>query len=422
MKPVELAAEAGSSASLRIVFLCEQYPPIVWDGVGIYTRDIAHALVKLGHEVHVLCAQGYRIKDEVDAGVHVHRRPLFRIPISRYLGPLGPIVAGRDYPRDSISLRIALTFSYGFWLRRLNVKPDVIETQEGETRALSIALRHDLPLVVHLHTPTMLDLRMRDGKLRPKGELADRLDQISARRADALTCPSDFLVQTLRDYRWLSPQDDVEIIPLPFEPGPLAALAPPRATEPVVLTVGRLEWRKGPDVLIEAAGRLLARGVPIKLVFCGGFAGTIEGTPVERWLTDRARALGVNCHFAGHVNRDALVGHYASARVVAVPSRFENFPIAALEGLASGRPVVATSSNGLASHIARWECGTVVAPADPQALADALAPYLLDAEHAVRVGARGRVGTATLDAVQVARQRERVYRRAIANHRARSTV
>ncbi|HEX4352676.1 MAG TPA: glycosyltransferase, partial [Polyangiales bacterium] len=209
-------------------------------------------------------------------------------------------------------------------------------------------------------------------------------------------------------------------IPLPFDPGPLAALAPPRATEPIVLTVGRLEWRKGPDVLMEAAGLLVQRGVPVKLVFCGGFAGTIEGTPVERWLKDRARALGVNCHFAGHVKRDALVEHYATARVVAVPSRFENFPIAALEGSAAGRPVVATSSNGLAAYIARWESGTVVAPTDPLALADALAPYLLDAEHAVSVGAHGRAGAATLDAVQVAQQRERVYRRAIANHRART--
>ena len=47
---------------------------------------------------------------------------------------------------------------------------------------------------------------MRDGKLRPIGELADRLDRISARRADALTCPSDVLVETLRKYGAVSEQ------------------------------------------------------------------------------------------------------------------------------------------------------------------------------------------------------------------------
>ena len=63
---------------MRIVFLCEQYPPEVWDGVGAYTCNVARALAAIGHEVHVLCAKGVRIRDEYDKGVHVHRRPPLR--------------------------------------------------------------------------------------------------------------------------------------------------------------------------------------------------------------------------------------------------------------------------------------------------------------------------------------------------------
>jgi glycogen synthase len=404
---------------VRIVFLCEQYPPIVWDGVGIYTHDIAQALAGLGHEVHVVCTQGIRVSDEADGDVRVHRRPLLRVPVSRFLGRFGRLLAGPNYPRDSLSLRASLAVSYAFWLRRLDLRPDVIETQDGETRALSIALRHAAPLVIHLHTPTMLDLRMRDGRLRSRGRLADRLDRFSAHRADALTAPSGLLVDTLREYRWLPADRDVEIIPLPFDATPFADISPPHHTGRTVLTVGRLEWRKGLDVLLEATGRMVRAGVDVKVVFAGRSAGDIGGLPAVRWLDRRAGALGVPCRFDGHVPRSQLPSLYAEARVVVVPSRFESFSVAGLEGMAAGRPVVATSTTGVAPWIERSGGGTVVPPEDPGILADALTPYLADHTHAATVGARGRAGAAVLDSVTIARRRTEVYQRAVAGHRSR---
>jgi glycosyltransferase involved in cell wall biosynthesis len=85
---------------MRIAFLCEQYPPIIWDGVGVYTHDIAHALARRGHEVHVLCTQGRSVRDDVYDGVHVHRRPLLRIPVSRYLGHASNIITDRNNHRE----------------------------------------------------------------------------------------------------------------------------------------------------------------------------------------------------------------------------------------------------------------------------------------------------------------------------------
>ena len=136
---------------MRILFLCEQYPPVVWDGVGSYTHDIAPALTGLGHEVHVLCCQGRRIVDEVDEGVHVHRRPLLRLPVSRYLGRFGRLVTSPDHPRDSLSLRASLAVSYAWWFSRLGLEPDVVETNDGETRALLLNARRRFPLVINHH-------------------------------------------------------------------------------------------------------------------------------------------------------------------------------------------------------------------------------------------------------------------------------
>ncbi|MCK9876351.1 glycosyltransferase family 4 protein [Frankia sp. Ag45/Mut15] len=404
---------------MEIVFLCEQYPPIIWDGAGVYTHDIAHALVALGHRVHIVAAQGRRRTDEDHDGVLVHRRPLLRLPVSRYLGKVGRSMQGADHPRDSLALRFILAVSYAFWLRRLNLHPDVIETQDGETRGLRTALRRDVPLVIHLHTPTMMDVRLRQGKLHGRGALADRIDRFSAVRADVRTAPSELIVTTLRDFGWLKEKQDADVIPYPFDRTPYTGVVPPGQTDPVLFVVGRLEWRKGLDVLLSAAALLKERGVAATVVLAGQSSGVIDGVPTGEWLQRRATELGVACRFAGHLSRPELVKAYEEARVVVVPSRFESFSIAGLEGMASGRPVVATATTGVATWVAKWKGGTVVPPEDPRALADALEPFLRDPELAVTVGARGRAGTAELEPRRIAAVRLTAYQKAIDRHAAR---
>ncbi|MEX5632882.1 glycosyltransferase family 4 protein [Parafrankia sp. FMc2] len=401
---------------MRIAFLCEQYPPVIWDGAGVYTHDIAHALARRGHEVHVLCTQGRDVRDEVFDGVHVYRRPLFRAPLSRYLGPAGKLITGRDHPRDSLTLRVSLALSYGFWLRRIGIRPDVIETQDGETRGLFTALGRRTALVIHLHTPTMMDVRMRDPELTRKGEFADRIDRFSALRADVRTSPSQLLVDRLRELDWLRPDTDVDVIPYPFDNGPFADVPTAEHTGRDLVVVGRLEWRKGLDVLIDAAARLQTRGVDAKLIFVGQSSGRIDGVETGTWLERRAADLGVPVRFDGHVSRTELPGRYGEARAVVVPSRFESFSIAGLEGMAAARPVVATATTGVATWVDRWKGGAVVPPENPDAMADALEPFLTDPAHAATVGLRGREGTTELDPALIAARREEVYLKAIARH------
>ena len=397
--------------ALCIVFLCEQYPPVVWDGAGAYTHDVAQALAGLGHEVHVVCCQGWHRRDELDGRVQVHRRPLLRVPISRLLGRHGHLVAGQDYPRDSLALRLSLTLSYAWWLRRLGLTPDVVETQDGETRALLIAWRHSVPLVIHLHTPTMLDVRLA-GRLGWKGRLADRLDRISSDRADVLTSPSPLLVDTLRGVGWLVGRTPA-VIPHPFDAAPWAGVAPVIGTRPVVLAVGRLEWYKGLDVLLDAAAELAADGTEVELVLAGSSSGHIAGRPAEKWFEQRARELGLRCRFTGPVSRQQLPELYAEARVLALPSRFESFSIVALEAMAAGRPVVCTDRTGVAPYIERSGAGSVVPTTDVRALAAALQPFLESTAVAATAGARAREAVAEFNPLVIARRRTALYHTAI---------
>jgi glycosyltransferase involved in cell wall biosynthesis len=81
-----------------------------------------------------------------------------------------------------------------------------------------------------------------------------------------------------------------------------------------------------------------------------------------------------------------MLGAMAAADLVVVPSRFEGFGLTALEAMALGRPVVATTAGGLPEVIEHGVSGWLVAPAEPQALAAAISSLLDNAALRTSLG------------------------------------
>jgi glycosyltransferase involved in cell wall biosynthesis len=178
---------------------------------------------------------------------------------------------------------------------------------------------------------------------------------------------------------------DLERIAAPPDArGRLRAAWAADADDVVVLVPGALERRKGHAVLLDAAARLGAGAEPrprVRYVFCG------EGT--ERAALERAAApLGGAVRFEGF--RDDIGACLAAADVVALPSLHEGLGVAALEGAAAARPVVASRVGGLVEAVADGETGLLVAPGDAAALAAALRRLAADAALRTRLGAAGR--------------------------------
>lgn len=138
------------------------------------------------------------------------------------------------------------------------------------------------------------------------------------------------------------------------------------AEPPEVLYAGRLSPEKGVLELLEAAQGL-------NLVVAG------DG-PLRR----RVPAA------TGFVPHPQLQRLYARAAVVACPSRREGFGVTCLEGMAHGKPVVATAVGGLRDLVVDGETGLVVPPRDPVALRGALERLLGDDELRRRLGSAGR--------------------------------
>lgn len=160
--------------------------------------------------------------------------------------------------------------------------------------------------------------------------------------------------------------------------------------DPTALFVGRMTQQKGPDLLIEAIPSILRFHPGAKFILTG--EGDMRGH-VER----RARQLGIAhaCRFYGLFSRRELIEIYKSVDCVVVPSRNEPFGIVVLEGWAAGKPVIATTNGGPAELIWHDVTGFKIWP-NPESIAWGIGSLFADFEHGRWMGANGRKAAETV--------------------------
>jgi glycosyltransferase involved in cell wall biosynthesis len=159
--------------------------------------------------------------------------------------------------------------------------------------------------------------------------------------------------------------------------------APDLPARPYVLSVGRLEWQKGHDLLITAFARS-GYAASHEMVILG------EGSRLPD-LRRLAGELGVadRVHFAGFTaNPHAWM---AAADLFVLPSRWEGFPNAAAEAMAAGAPLLlADCSYGAADLVTHGVNGSLVPPEDMEALSAVMASLLENPAQRAAYAAAGR--------------------------------
>jgi glycosyltransferase involved in cell wall biosynthesis len=119
-------------------------------------------------------------------------------------------------------------------------------------------------------------------------------------------------------------------------------------------------------------------------------------------LRDLAGEHADRVHILGHRPDSEWFSIMAAADVIAIPSFWESFCIAALEAMALGRPVIGTTGNGFSEFIEDGRNGLLVERGDAAALARALSALLGDAELRGRLGAAAHDTAPRFDVAQVA--------------------
>jgi glycosyltransferase involved in cell wall biosynthesis len=158
-------------------------------------------------------------------------------------------------------------------------------------------------------------------------------------------------------------------------------------------TVAVVSTRKGSDLFVEAARRVLSRSDAFRFEMVGAPNDAVERVWAQSLIAE-AKALGVV-----HRRQADVFECYRGWDAFVLPSRADPFPIALLEAMASGLPVIGARRDGIAEQVTDGS-GILVEPEDPDALAEAittLATRSPDERRAMGEAARERASSFNLE-------------------------
>lgn len=161
--------------------------------------------------------------------------------------------------------------------------------------------------------------------------------------------------------------------------------------EPRILCIAAMKPYKGIGFLIEAAGILREENVDFRLeiIGTGPLMKQTEHAVAARGLSDRVRLCGAlpQHEVTRKIHASDL---FVLPSVIAADGQMEGIPVALMEAMAAGKPVVATSISGIPELVEHEESGLLVDPANARQLANALRRLIADPELRQRFAEKGR--------------------------------
>jgi glycosyltransferase involved in cell wall biosynthesis len=387
---------------LRIAYLAYRGNPRC-GGQGVYTRHLTRELAALGHQVTVFSGPPY---PELDAGVELvrvasldlYREPdPFRVPaLAEFKSPIDvlefAVMCSAGFPEP-------LTFTLR--ARRLLARRlgdfDLVHDNQSLGSGLLGMMADGWPVLATIHHPITVDRELElshaDGWKRrltlKRWYGFVRMQARVARRLPRVVTVSGSSRRDIADQLGVDPAR-IAVVPVGvddsvFRPMPGRV----RVRGRIMTTASADVPMKGLVPLLEALAKVRTERPEAHLVVVGRLKdGSVIPGVLERY------GLNGAVRFLSGVTDQGIVDLYAEAELAVVPSLYEGFSLPAVEAMACGVPLVATTGGALPEVAGRsGVTALLVPPNDPGALAQAMLAALADEELCRRLGAAGRKRT-----------------------------
>lgn len=390
---VRFPTVAAPGRRLRLVFVTRTLPPAQPGGVGRFMLDLARELVGRGHEVRLVTTGGSHAQVDLEHGVWIHRVPkTARDAPPTHIAPVPQMLWDNAGPVADEVLRIS------------SERPvDLVFASIWDVEWAGVHARSSLPVVCGYTTPFSVVRATQPHSIGTDDTTADAIEALERwahHAAHAVQANGHHIVEAVETSSGVRLDRSALFVAPLGTPDPTArsdatSWRPASGTADdgtSVVFVGRLEPRKGADLLLDAVPEILRsdHDVTVTLVGDDALADRDGSTLRARFEALHPDAAGSGrVRFLGPLPVDRLDEVWGTADIAVLPSRFESFGLVYVEAMARSLPVIAVSGSGADEVVEDGVTGLLCAP-DPVALARAVHELVADAPRRTAMGAAGR--------------------------------
>ncbi|WP_458098371.1 glycosyltransferase [Roseomonas sp. WA12] len=382
----------NAASRLRLCMLSQDEGSSAQGGIGRWSRLVARGLSDLGHEVTIMGrnARNAHTVDFTDTGYWSHRVPTN----FRSFDPDGDVL---DLPPSVgvYSQHMLAEFKRVNDRRRFNVVSSPIWDVEGAAFFSDREVLESSPVCLSLHTSVALALEFKP-EWRANSEYLQNhvkpimmAERLAIRKARTIIANSEAIVQDIeRLYKIEIERDRLVVVPHGVDdiPNSLRVRQVRSGRNARVLFVGRLEFRKGADILAKVIDELCSFHPELEVDFVGSGADQ----EVVRLVQEIQGKYSGRVRHHGYVDDEDLLRFYSRADIFVAPSRYESFGLIFAEAMRFGLPCVGFRAGGVPEVVRHGETGLLAEIDDSKGLYDALDTLISDPDVSRALGDRGR--------------------------------
>lgn len=385
---------------LKVAFVSALYPPRPCGGVAIFIHSLAVELAKQGHEVTVITQADGTNPHTVDFedGVWVHRLPSIRESDSSNLNAMPDLGVMPDMPpkqfQDAVSVLKELDRVNGH--RNFDLVVGAIWDLDIAAVISSKRYRTAIYLVT--------SYKLMEESKKEWSENVDFYQNHFLKMVNAeawalaetdhiLASTEAILADCQKAYSNIIDHSKVSIIPFGLPDKNMVSSSSEKA-DITILFVGRLEYRKGIDQILEIAPSIIQDHPNVSFRIVGDNTLIDSGgvNYMNKFCSEHANKDWLErVRFLGHVDEETLDMEYRDCDIFIAPSRYESFGLIYLEAMRHGKPCIGTTAGGIPEVIVDGQTGLTVEPSNSNELRAAIDQLVSDRDYRLFLGRNGKM-------------------------------